>query len=551
MRRAGQYSQTTFEILIVIGIVIVLNVLGYFYYARADLTEDRQFTLAPSSKEIVANLPDRVHIKAYVSSELPPALQQHEQRLRDLLDEYRASASTHLLVQFIDPENLDSDERQAIELRGITELSYQITESDQLSMGKAFIGMEINYMGGYEVIPSVPNASNLEYEITSSILKLITEDMPTIGFLTGHGEKASQNYSVLTEALRELYSVQDVDLSNGRKVPDNVDTLIIAEATQPFTERHHYCVDQFLMRGGKLVVMADGIKIDEMSGQAQYEANPLESLLTEYGVKITNDLAVDLAYCWQVPAGSMGGMRVMVPYPLFPEIVPTGFDPDSAATRGLQRLIFPYVSSLELLYDKISDDADIIELARTSERSYSYIPPVDLTPPPNQKFVPPGGESDLGKQTVAVQINGAFTSAFADDPIPAFDLNPDDPEGTIPEIDTEGKVTQSPQTSFVVIGNSTFVDDQAIQLPGNGIFFLNLMESLNLGEQLIDIRTRVVKNRPLDPELSEAEKNGLKFWGYGAIPILVTLYGVGRFYLKNQRKRLLQAMQSKSKGSGA
>ncbi len=94
MNKAKEISQTTIELLIIIGIVIVANILGQFYYARADLTEDKQYTLAASSKEVVSEIPDIVRLKAYISSELPPVLKEHEQRLRDLLDEYRASGST-------------------------------------------------------------------------------------------------------------------------------------------------------------------------------------------------------------------------------------------------------------------------------------------------------------------------------------------------------------------------------------------------------------------------------------------------------------------------
>ena len=66
---------------------------------------------------------------------------------------------------------------------------------------------------------------------------------------------------------------------------------------------------------------------------------------------------------------------------------------------------------------------------------------------------------------------------------------------------------------------------------------------------MIDIRTRTVTSRPLAANLSSSVKNGLRFWGYGAVPIIVTLFGVARFYLKTQRKRLLQAMQYAEKSA--
>jgi gliding-associated putative ABC transporter substrate-binding component GldG len=546
MRKVGEFSQITVEIIIVTAIVIILNIFGQYFYTRADLTSDKQYTLAQSSREIVANLPDLVRIKVYISPELPPDIQTEEQKLRDLLDEYRANASNKLIIQYIYPENLPPEELQALQAKGIQEVPYRISGSEEMSMGKLYMGMIVSYVNKDEVLPVVAGRANLEYDITSSILKLISPDMPAIGFLTGHGEPPSSNYKTLNDDLKELYTVQDVDLRNGQKVPDNVDTILIVQPTETFTQRHKYVLDQFLMRGGKLVVMMNNIKMDQVTGQAQLQVNPLESLLGSYGVKIKSDLVVDLDYNLAVQTGrTFMGMPLSQPYPLFPQVISTGFDPNAAATRGLTSLGFPYASSVELLYDKISDDAEIFELARTSDKSDSHIPPINIDP--NREWMPPGGESEFKKQLVAVQITGVFNSAYADQPIPAFDPDPNVAEGTLPQVDTEGKLAASQPTSLVVIGNGNFIDDNAMGLPGNEVFFMNLMETLNIGEKLIDIRSRTITNRPLDPDLTDSVKNGLRFWGYGAVPVIVTLFGVTRFYLKGQRKRLLQAMKAAEK----
>ncbi|MFH1676575.1 MAG: GldG family protein [bacterium] len=551
MRKAGQLSQTTIEIIIVIGIVIVINILGQYFYKRADLTEDKQFTLAKSSREIVSDVPDLVQIKAYVTADLPPILQQHEQNLRDLLEEYRASASTKVTIQFLHPEDLSTDEISALNAKGIPENPVQIIEGDERSYKNVYMGLEIAYMGNYKTIPFVPSASNREYEITSAILKLTSDTDITIGFLTGHGEMSTQSeIKALSESLKELYTVKDVDLKNGDKVPEDVNTLIIPQPMEPFTNRHKYVIDQFLMRGGKLIVLSSGIQEDQMSNQAQMKICPLDSLLSEYGVKIHNDLVADRGYNMQIPA-RMGNFQVMVQYPLFPAIRrPDGFPSDSPATRDLNEMALPYVSSLELLYDKISKETEILELAKSSAYSYSYPAPIDLDPT-TQKFDPPGGESDFKPQLVAVQINGKFKSAFAGDPIPAYDSDPEAPLESIPMTDDEPMLSESPETSLVVVGNAIFLIDNVLKnVSGNKFFIENLLEILNIGDKLVGIRSRAVTSKPIDPKLTAPQKNGLRFWGYGAVPLILTLFGVARFYLKSQRKRLMQALldaESKSK----
>ncbi len=188
MQKAGQISQTTIEIIIVIAIIIVANIIGQYYYARADLTRDKQFTLASSSREIVATLEEYVHIKAYISPDLPTQLQQEETELKDLLEEYLAAGNTRLTVQFINPRDLSDEELQTLAQRGINKYQVPLSEADRLSLNEIYFALEIDYIGEHAVLPFVPNEQNLEYEITSSILRLTADELNTIGFLTGHGE---------------------------------------------------------------------------------------------------------------------------------------------------------------------------------------------------------------------------------------------------------------------------------------------------------------------------------------------------------------------------
>jgi ABC-2 type transport system permease protein len=548
MRRAGQISQSTIEIIIIIGIVVVLNLLGWFFHSRFDFTKDKEYTLAPSSKEMVSTLPDRVSIKAYVSPNLPPDVQAAYQGLKDLLDEYAAASSNNLSVQIIHTNDMSKEELTALEQKGIEKRQHaeQSTEGEQATLGNYYMGLEIDYLGKSEIVPFAPAVQNLEYKITSSILKLTSEKQPGIGFLTGHGEGSTQqNFTEITKVLKDLYNVQDVDLGSGKKIDENINTLVIPGPTQPLTERHKYAIDQFLMRGGKLVILQTGYKMNQQSGQAEALIDPMDTLMSSYGIKINNDVVIDLKYPLSYFDRNTGGVTRIPPIPVI--TAPEGFPSDSPATRGITSMALPLVSSISLLFDKIPKDTIIYELAKTSEKSYSHPLPINLADQ-NQTWTPPGGDNDFKSQLVAVQLTGLFKSAFQGKAIPALDPDPQAAPGTLPEQDTEPMIPQSPSTSIVVIGNTQFLDDQLIkQIPGVGVFFMNLMEALNIGDKLIDIRTRTSTDRPLNRDLKESDKNGMKFWGYGAVPILITLFGVARFYLKSQRKRLLQAMQQAEK----
>jgi len=550
MHKAGQISQTTIEIIIVIGIVIMINVLGQFFYSRLDLTDDQRYTLADSSKRVVSELEERLYLKVYLTTDLPPEYQAVKERLTDLLEEYSASGSTNFVVQYIDPDDLEEEDRAALELKGIVEQIYQTRGADAYGERRAYFDVEIEYVGVSEVIPTIPQQQNLEYEITSAIIKLTSESQPTVGFLTGHGELSrEQEFSGLSEYIADILLVQDVDISSGRHIPDNIDVLVIARPMTEYTEREQYVIDQFVMKGGRLVFFSTGVEMDQMSSQAVFRQVPLDNLLAAYGVKINNDLVVDPEFNYKVAIQAQGGFRILK-YGLFPLVMEQldGFPSGSPATRGIGALAFLNISSIDVLYDVVPDETEVMELIKTSESSYRYDAPINLDP--TQDFALLGGD-DVTRELVGVQLNGIFTSAFAGQSIPAIPGNPNIPD-SLPEIDSEPMIETSESTSVVVIGSGDFFSQGHSQTldqmrnfngfrPSNEVFVINLLETLSMGDELIDIRTRSVTPRPLNPELTAGEMNGMKFWAYVFVPLGIIILGIGRFYLKSQRKRLMAA----------
>jgi len=563
MRKTEAISKTTIETIIIIGIVIVLNILGQYFYSRADLTEDKIYTLADASKSIVQDLTDIVQMNVYISSDLPPEVQPIEQSVRDLLDEYRAEGSSRLVINYINPDDLTEDEKLDLAAIGIEPRRYSSYTETGATVKVAYFDIELKSLGNTEVIPAVPAERNLEYKISSTILKLMSADTPTIGFLMSHGamtyqtapmsnpyqqQQPSAPFEVIASEtfLGSLYNLEEVDITNGELIADHIDTLVIAQPASEFSEREKYVIDQFIMRGGNLIVMGNSIQMDQlgMTNMANAKPFPLNDLLEEYGVKINDDLVAD-ANGFQQPCetrveGFPVPVQVMQPYPLFPQIVPPdGFPSESPITRGLDYMVLPFASSLQLLYDKIPDENPPYELIMSSPNAYQYPVPVNLAC--DQNWQPPGGEDDLKKQLIGVHLHQVFHSAFEGEAVPAYDTAGDE----APRLDTNEMITESPETSIVVIGNATFITNEAAQgIMGNSVFFMNLIETLTIGDRLIDIRTRFIPGRQLkDREILTPSVQGrMKFWGYMAVPIVIILVGTGRFYLKNQRKRLLQTL---------
>jgi ABC-2 type transport system permease protein len=285
-----------------------------------------------------------------------------------------------------------------------------------------------------------------------------------------------------------------------------------------------FAIDQFLMRGGQLLFLVDGTTIpDEGPLVAVPAKTGVDSLLAHYGLRVDPDLVFD-RQCGSATF-STGFFRYTVPYMLWPMVSKTGFSQDSPITNQLERVVFPWVSSIDFTKDP-EDFQDAEVLVRSSAQSWTESERLDLNP--QRDFRP---TTPLGERNLAVLVGGSFTSLFSGLPAPA-------PGDTAAPWSGE-RLDVSPETQIVVIGSSRFIQsDYLSQYPENGTLFLNAVDWLTLGESLIGIRSRVVTARPLK-ETSESAKSSVRFASTFAIPIVLIVWGLFRRYTRSSRKRVL------------
>src|SRR5690606_15884384 len=113
-----------------IGIVIAVNLLADEYYFRLDLTEDKQYTLSPATRDILADLEEPVTVKAYFSENLPPNIAKTRKDFQDLLIEYANLSDDQVVYEFIDPNKKENYEQEAVE-KGIQPVLFYSREKDQ------------------------------------------------------------------------------------------------------------------------------------------------------------------------------------------------------------------------------------------------------------------------------------------------------------------------------------------------------------------------------------------------------------------------------------
>ena len=314
--------------------------------------------------------------------------------------------------------------------------------------------------------------------------------------------------------------------------------MVIAGVKQPLTERDKYELDQFIMRGGRAVFLVDPIQLQPGTLQGAPLSTGLNDLLEHYGVKLGNNLLLDTRF-HDTARFQQGFMTVIQPYPYFVKIIKPNFSTEHSITNQLEVLTVPWTSSLEMV---AKEGITATPLAKTSEAGRSIQGYYNLMP---NAPIPPDAESQA--YTVAVALEGKFKSFYAGKeipPIPTAADTADTAENETPvsaqDVQARTTKTESEQTQIVVVGTAQFLT----QLRPDGVnFFLNTVDWLTLGDALIGIRSHTITDRPLR-EVSEIEKNFIKYLCIVGVPLLVVIFGLLRYFLKRRAKRFMETYGS-------
>ena len=535
-RKLKSGSNALILALTVFFILVVVNFLSCQYFMRGDLTENKIYTLSKSTKDILEGLDDIVRIEAYFSKK-PSRVAQIRADVKDKLDEYLAFSKGNLQIDFIDPGD-DETLKQKLRLMGIPELQVNVREKDKLEVANVYMGIAVHYVNEKEVLPFVQETFNLEYDLSSAILKVTREETKTLGFLAGHGEFDidNQRFQELRGELSKQYDVSKVEVKDGEPIDAKVVTLVIAGPQQLLTEREKYEIDQFIMRGGRTVFLIDPIRLQPGSLQAAPLATGLNDLLEHYGVKLGNNLLLDRYH--DSATFDRGFMRVTQPYPYFVKAMKKNLSSENTITSQLESLVLPWPSSLELTLkgSEQTEGEGVAKvqgtvLATTSEFGWTAQAPYNLDP--NSVLRPPSGQQKV--HTLAVALSGTFKSFYAGKDIPVVERV--ETEEQVSEAEDRTTKTDSAPTQIIVVGTSQFL---AQPRQDGRIFFQNTIDLLTLGEELIGIRSQTVTDRPLK-ETSDSERFLLKFLVIGGIPILVSIIGITRYFLRRRAKQLVEA----------
>ncbi len=269
---------------------------------RVDVTQQSLYTLSRGTRNILAGLEEPITLRYYHSAKAftgIPVLQNYANRIRDLLEEYRAAANGRLLLHFIDPEPFSEAEDQAV--------SYGIT---QLPLGEGrehgFLGLAgTNSADDEDVIPFFQPAreQSLEYDLTKLIYQLahpkkrvigVLSSLPVLGGPFGRGGTSW----TIASLLREAFELRDLGPSPGT-IEKEVDTLLVIHP-KDLPEETRYAIDQFVLRGGRAMVFVDPYAEQDNPNPTQPGVMPrldsdLPDLFKKWGIQLrAGQVAADL-----------------------------------------------------------------------------------------------------------------------------------------------------------------------------------------------------------------------------------------------------------------
>ncbi|UCD16271.1 MAG: GldG family protein [Candidatus Zixiibacteriota bacterium] len=513
-------------ILIVLATVVILNLISINLFSRADLTDDNIYSLAESSREIVAALNDRLTVKAYITDDLPAPHNGDARYLKDLLDDYRAYSHGYIHYEFIDPAK-ENKEEEAMGYR-IPPLQFNVFRNDKTEFIKGYKGVVLIYGDKQEVLPFIENTNNLEYDLSRAIMKLTSAEIPKIGFTMGNGEPdMSEGLQTAYQILQKEFRVQFMNLENLKYIPEDIQALFVVAPESELNDWELYLIDQFIMRGGRVAFLLNRFAIDIRQGLVTPIDNGLDKLLNSYGIGLKEQIVVD-PQCNMIPVTRDMGqfqMQSMVRYPFYLAI--SSFNPDISIVKDIKRLDVLFISPLDLDYPTLPE-TDRQVLFSSSEQSGKRGLPVDISP---EKRYEASDFTDKNLPLGAV-LTGKFTSFYKNhEKLPEY-VGPD----TLSETPIPAKIDSTLDSRIVVIGNGAFVTDDYRRNAGSFVVMLNIADWMTQDKGLISIRSKQVTARTLKV-ISDGSKRLVKYTNMLGMPLVVVLLGLIRWQFKRSTRR--------------
>lgn len=560
------------QLLLGLVTIIFINVLGYYFFVRVDLTEEKRYSLSVSTKKLLKEIDEVVFVRCYLDGDMPAEYKALKNETKEMLDQFRAY-NPNIEYEFVDPNGFENrterDEfyRRLFE-RGLSPINIKTTKSNTQVQQYIFPYIDIVHKGRTYIAPLLSSKKgvagegiiagsieNLEYNIYSSIRSIVNAKKDKVVFLYGHGELPVENIYDFVSSLSEYYEVDSITINEKLnsltdRIYDTVDLskvtienkykcMIVAKPTSIFSYKDLYIIDQYIMHGGKVLWLLDALNVSMDSLQAQSSTvaisnfTGVDDILFRYGAKVNTNLIMDLQ-CAKVPIVTgqyQDNMPQMSYYPwnFFPEIHPNS---NHIISDKISPVKMEFVSSI----DTTASQAEKTVLLYSSNGTRIMNAPVNVS----LNMLKQKQDAKLfnaGSKPVAMLLEGEFVSAFKNRLTATMEENTqiafkDFSDTTAMIVVADGDICKNDFINGQLLPLG--YDKYTRQMYGNKEFLVNCVNYLCGDVDLIPLRSREVIMRKLDTAKIERERT---FWQVINVVVPVVIILVVGLVLTIFRKR--------------
>jgi ABC-type uncharacterized transport system involved in gliding motility auxiliary subunit len=498
-----KYEHLIYGLVGLVALLLILVAANYLITRVpsriADLTDGKLYTLSDGTKKVLRGLQAPVRLKLYVSQgeSVPVPLRSFTQRVEDLVREFKSVAGPNLIVERYNPRP-DSEEEDAAQLDGV--------DPQQLMSGEQFyLGVSVSQLERKQVLPNIaPQRERLlEYDLIRAIARVASPERPKVGLMSGlpvMGERfnpftrQSSEPWVLANELRREFEIREVPM-RAKEIPADINVLLLIHPRDAAPETE-YALDQFVLRGGKLIAFVDPYAYFDQSPTMpgmppqQGSSSNLPTLFKAWGVEMPAGKVVS-----DVVFGSGSGARYT---PTVLTLNRTAFSRDDVVTASIETLLYAFGGSFEVKASELK----VAELLKSSPNSMLVEgPDVAKSGDEATKNFKPSGKP----MPLALRLSGKFKTAF---PEGIKERGKDGKEAPVPntpalrESAAENAVILVADVDMLADGAAVDVQDvfgRKVVVPSNGnlAFALGMVEQFAAGDALISLRSRTASFRPL------------------------------------------------------
>lgn len=515
---------STVGVIIMAAILVGFNLITGSVPKRVDLTKEKAYTLSNGTRTILKNLDTKVTVRFYCTQGETPSdysvyLKSYAKKVEDLLTEYRQAAHGKLVIEKFDPEP-DSDAEDSARLDGI--------DAQNLPDGQRFyLGLAVSQLDAKEAISflSPDRERQLEYDISRAISRVVTPEKATIGVMSalpvfgqepnpmaaqmGQQPQGQEPWALVTE-LQGDFNVQRVPM-DVTEIDKDIKVLVVIHP-RDITDAAQYAIDQFVMRGGKLIAFLDASSQVESRGQNPMMGqmppsggSSLDKLLKAWGLQFdTTKVVADRNFMMNL--GQEGDTAQQ--HPVWLALTPEGISSNDIATAELDNVWYfsggaftgtPAAGLKETVLLHSTTDSQLVDGMMANFGGENIL----------KDFKPSGVQYAL-----SVRLTGKFKTAFPDGKPEekkddaTKDDKKSDAKATEKKDDNSLKETKEDNT-VVLVGDADMIYDEftlrkiqspfgnlAMAMNGNLNFAQNLVEQLAGDNNLIAVRSRALMEHP-------------------------------------------------------